>query len=130
MNASDVTKHTPGPWHVEAWDDGARLSVTAGDTTADGDVIAWIDSVMPAGATEANARLIASAPDLLAQRDEARAQVEALAVALRASADALAVADADLDDAGDDDGCMHARQAERDARAALALVEPLLDGDQ
>ena len=50
------TKHTPGPWHIA---DGSKLMVHAGDV--------WVASTMGVrGDTgEANARLIAAAPDLL-----------------------------------------------------------------
>lgn len=67
-----MTKHTPGPWHIR----------TNRHTSTDGRPWGWLDAAPPGGpqrnipgvqvtwtrgeSSEANARLIAAAPDLLA----------------------------------------------------------------
>ncbi len=53
-------KHTPGPWTVEEQADGYR------NILADGRFIGYVDSEPVIGDGLANARLIASAPDMLA----------------------------------------------------------------
>lgn len=64
------TKHTPGPWKVcglradsEAWRDGNIISDVTYDTIALCNKTA--STVMLDGQLEANARLIAAAPELL-----------------------------------------------------------------
>ena len=81
---SEFEGHTPGPWFVisghilagseNQLDDGEALAIA----DIDMDMRIDFDTV---GA--ANARLIAAAPTLLAERDEARAQRDALAEALQ-----------------------------------------------
>lgn len=57
MSTSEKIKHTPGPWFAgTGW-------IGAGDVK-DGKVICSIDH-FPYGATEANANLIAAAPEML-----------------------------------------------------------------
>ncbi len=55
-----MIKHTPGPWHIEGQDivDDNRLWLITRTISTDDEAIAAVD--------EANARLIAAAPDLLA----------------------------------------------------------------
>jgi hypothetical protein len=53
-----VSAHTPGPWTAQAWQ-----HVTAHN--ADGFSVIVADVKYVAGETDANARLIAAAPDLL-----------------------------------------------------------------
>jgi hypothetical protein len=57
--------HTPGPWNPEHWDDEVAVKVTGSlsVTQDEGDVIAWIEDGPNA---DANARLIAAAPQMLA----------------------------------------------------------------
>ena len=55
---ANESQHTLGPWHVQN-DQNARLAVYAGEQS-----IAYCG--MSNNTTEANARLIAAAPDLLA----------------------------------------------------------------
>ena len=58
-----MTEITPGPWHIEDTNDAGDLYIAA----ADGHPIAIVRSGMFGETpTEANARLIAAAPDLLA----------------------------------------------------------------
>lgn len=55
-----MSKHTPGPWRVEEWD-GVPLRITT-----DSVIVARVEWDQPiADEDEANARLIAAAPDLL-----------------------------------------------------------------
>lgn len=61
-----MSKHTPGPWAVTDPDDGHQyLAITAKSGTDDAEDVATvgISDVHPNG--EANANLIAAAPDLL-----------------------------------------------------------------
>ena len=53
------TQHTPGPWHVDINGEGAI-------TAPDGALIARLHNASRDDLREANARLIAAAPDLLA----------------------------------------------------------------
>jgi len=57
-----MTKHTPGPWHVEDFGD-KRLTIFAEDVDETGRPIANIDARRPEA--KENAALIASAPELL-----------------------------------------------------------------
>lgn len=59
---SQTASHTPGPWYVERFDEPG-LYIARAETTA---LLAKLRPVHPRGTMEANARLIASAPDLLA----------------------------------------------------------------
>lgn len=52
-----MSRHTPGPWRIVEKSDDERLSIEAGDM--------FIARTDPCMAQEANARLIAAAPDLL-----------------------------------------------------------------
>lgn len=54
-----IKKHTPGPWEVKKYE--TRTSVVG----ADGTKVLSITNQYFKGETEANARLIAAAPDLL-----------------------------------------------------------------
>lgn len=60
-------KHTPGPWH--AWDRGIGWEVHAGDPTGcydpEGDCKGPIHDQFRDTCSEADARLMAAAPDLL-----------------------------------------------------------------
>ncbi len=57
-----MTKHTPGPWHVDA------QYICRADGVAIADV--WQSMEVSGEDTEANARLIAAAPDLLTALEE------------------------------------------------------------
>ena len=59
---SQATKFTPGPWH--AWDRGIGFEVHTGKGPCDGDCGGCINDGFRETFTEANARLIAAAPDL------------------------------------------------------------------
>jgi hypothetical protein len=62
MSAPDETpQHTPGPWHIEQADPDLPPYVVS-DVTG----LVVCDLVGPPDRTEANATLIAAAPDLLA----------------------------------------------------------------
>lgn len=61
-------KHTPGLWVVSDFCGEGRLGVVGGDTLI-------VVSTRSSGLTEADARLIAAAPDLLAAAERAREYV-------------------------------------------------------
>lgn len=70
---SDVN-HTPGPWRVEAdmrsenphWENGDEIEYLAGwNIISEAGEIVGIEGIIPSDNAEANALLIASAPDLL-----------------------------------------------------------------
>ena len=68
-----MTKHTPGPWVIRTAAT-YRSQVEAIDHKGRADVVARITTPRNgAGASDANARLIAAAPDLLAALDAALA---------------------------------------------------------
>ena len=80
-----MSKHTPGPWHTEPlqWDRGGSIAICSGGEN--GYIICTIapeneqdepteDTAIRLPCDEANARLIAAAPDLLAALKHARAQ--------------------------------------------------------
>ena len=56
-----VAQHTPGPWAVENWEPTRDLWLIAGNHR-----ICHFDSNEPMAVVDANARLIAAAPELLA----------------------------------------------------------------
>ncbi len=64
-----ATKHTPGPWKQE------RNNVVA-DYTATYGVVASVSAMPNKWETDANARLIAAAPELLASLQEALGLLE------------------------------------------------------
>ena len=85
------TKHTPGPWHVNA----IRANRIVGDETE-----VEFDKLQIHGANctiatvyhRQDARLIASAPDLLAERDRLRALNAELLATMQEIADTVALA--------------------------------------
>lgn len=87
--------HTPGPWAIRRGHSiveiitaaGLRIAQTAGDNY-------WSNFSSEA---DANARLIAAAPDLLAERDRLRASDAELVAALRAAGGYLLNAKIDLE---------------------------------
>jgi hypothetical protein len=77
MESKNKTKHTPGPWKVAKAKNGRRYVYS----TDNFPVISW-PAYRSGAEREANARLIASAPDLLAERDallKALKEIKALA---------------------------------------------------
>jgi len=60
--------HTPGPWTVHAWGDKSYEINAALDTVCN--VPGFDDDTVDAGNAEANASLIAAAPELLAALKE------------------------------------------------------------
>ncbi len=65
-------KHTPGPWHTFAPDpDAGWLDIAS----PDGTVIVGNEGIRLDEATEANASLIAAAPDLLEALEKARQDI-------------------------------------------------------
>ncbi len=64
-----MSKHTPGPWYHRRWQAGAGENVYA---EHNGKHIAQIFCVLAGDENEANARLIAAAPDMLACCKEVR----------------------------------------------------------
>ena len=74
MNTTKAVGHTPGPWRVQLHDKGYHLT---GDHTVIGEIVTtW--GLRP-GEGEANARLIAAAPAMLAElREDLRVLDEAL----------------------------------------------------
>lgn len=69
-----MTKHTPGPWHINTAGSSSRgepfkiteIYVYAPDTQDDTAICADVIDPVTQEPSEANARLIAAAPDLLA----------------------------------------------------------------
>src|SRR5215813_7422945 len=59
-----ASKHTPGPWAVYRHDGSNRLDIMAADGDGEGGWIAH-DISSPGTEREANARLIAAAPEML-----------------------------------------------------------------
>ena len=89
-----MTKHTPGPWKVDLWEDG-RLDVISdhSDMTIC-EVTTRIHVEPPPNLSEyeehqANASLIADAPETAAERDRLKALNAELVEALKTSNDAL-----------------------------------------
>lgn len=105
---------TPGPWEV--CDDGVNVYAPDTDTAiTDAQHICAPDYDQAC----ANARLIASAPELLAERDALREQVKTLREAASMSLSVLlAVANGETDDYPE-----RCRAAATCARAALASTE-------
>lgn len=69
MGGDVVSPRTPGPWVIERAEDTLVVFVETADRLADLDIceVSWFDNRAPSRATaEANANLIAAAPDLLA----------------------------------------------------------------
>lgn len=58
--------HTPGPWGVQGHGNDADVYV------ADKEIVAWVGDPFDKKETEANAHLIAAAPDMLAMLEEIR----------------------------------------------------------
>ena len=96
--------HTPGPWTLHGWADNDYEINAALDTVCN--VPGFDDDTVDADRAEANARLIAAAPELLAACRMPRACL----------ADWCEIAEDD--DQRDDD-----HQAMRDAQAAIAKAE-------
>ena len=70
------SKHTKGPWEVDPRRDGLGPSaIRAWDFTT---IATFPKGVYPKETMDANAELMASAPDLLEQRDELLAALEGL----------------------------------------------------
>ncbi len=64
-----MASFTPGPWEVESWRSGfaANVAIVGSDRSSGGTcTVCWIGANRTSGENEANARLIAAAPDLLA----------------------------------------------------------------
>ena len=64
----DKTKNTPGPWTASTMKDGTRLCghrVCAKDGLQVAHCILYQDEITTMAETEANARLIAAAPEML-----------------------------------------------------------------
>lgn len=77
------TKHTPGPWTKDsALIRGTYASIIAQSTTSKAKcIIAHIDSPLGKGEAEANAHLIAAAPELLNACKLAQGLLDGLAMA-------------------------------------------------
>ena len=67
MSTATEVKHTPGPWRVEPETEDQALSIVAGENAGQDSetIIAEIEGTL-GDCEEANARLIAAAPDMLA----------------------------------------------------------------
>lgn len=68
--------HTPGPWELHSWGD-ASFEVLASETTVC-NVPGFDDDTADAGRAEADARLIAAAPELLEALIAAKGTIEYL----------------------------------------------------
>jgi hypothetical protein len=70
-----ATKHTAGPWATFDEETGeakeGELSVGVGTDASDGPAIAWCNPLSNYEESQANAKLIAAAPDLLEVLDDA-----------------------------------------------------------
>ena len=77
----DITKfegHTPGPWSVGPWfDNDGQPEIVIEHMTPSGNLVPAV-AIGGLIGQEANARLIAAAPDLLAEVIRLRAEVAAL----------------------------------------------------
>ena len=87
MNSETKAKHTPGPWTVkpipnDVFGEPVEFHVIAGDM-----YVALCCDLGPQGQGYANARLIASAPELEAQRDELLAVCKMVAADLECYAE-------------------------------------------
>ncbi len=61
----DAVVHTPGPWHVKVFDDGAFMLAAGPVDDLTSCIIATREAHPEPAEGRANARLIAAAPDLL-----------------------------------------------------------------
>lgn len=66
------TAHTPGPWHVAYYGDSERQIVKRGSLSL-AELLAWSSGPESKAQVEANARLIAAAPELLAALEKSYA---------------------------------------------------------
>ena len=73
MGNETKTQHTPGPWRVRK--DGAGRLAGVSDETRKFDCFVWGGVAVDADLMEANARLIAAAPELLEALKEAHAEL-------------------------------------------------------
>ena len=71
-----MTEHTPGPWNLHKTWGGVTKIEHGGNREVQGELVAVVDTW--GDNEEANAALIASAPDLLEQRNELLAALEYL----------------------------------------------------
>lgn len=78
-------RHTPGPWKVEIWDLEANIVVACAPHDRRGvyPVAECSNKMLLPGEAQANAALIAQAPDLLRERDQLRADKAELLAALQ-----------------------------------------------
>jgi hypothetical protein len=84
-----MTKHTPGPWHVSN-ETGKPPIVYAADGYAVGNATVFHRKHGGIDTSDANARLMAAAPDLLAELKQAAVELEEAANVLEPSLPALA----------------------------------------
>jgi hypothetical protein len=69
-----MTKHTPGPWKLELGRDGAPRGLRGPAEVEHRNIVNWNGFSSPTKpASMANARLIAAAPELLAELEETHA---------------------------------------------------------
>lgn len=69
-----MTKHTPGPWRLELGRDGAPRALRGPAEVEHRNIVNWNGFSSPTKpASMANARLIAAAPELLAELEETHA---------------------------------------------------------
>lgn len=74
-----MSGHTPGPWSVYSWDDKGTPVIGVTPVEGGGDVAdCSVNNWRGMGVLEANARLIAAAPDLLAAALEAKAAMDSI----------------------------------------------------
>lgn len=75
-----TTKHTPGPWHAEDFSHMASRSTLPKIWSKDGPVAVICDRLgaVAAASIDADARLIAAAPETAAERDRLREALEAI----------------------------------------------------
>jgi hypothetical protein len=80
MNMEKISGYTPGPWYINNCD-GTHYAVIGPDNTHAG-VGEYIANLVGTADTEANARLIAAAPELYADNERLRADNEELRTVL------------------------------------------------
>jgi len=113
-----MSEHTPGPWAVNEHND---------ITHAQNGQVAWVRYTYEQWLKEtdlANAKLIASAPDLLAERDRLKAENRRLNEALDGLEAKWQQAASDMDSIGVGAWQPEVRQCAKELREARAGIQP------
>jgi hypothetical protein len=108
----ETAKHTPGPWNIQGGKTHANEIVAKSPRGRTWVIARTTGAKVGREADDANAKLIASVPDLLTQRDDLLAALEGLVEAIRKDSD---------EDGKGISGYTSARLS--DARAAIARAK-------